>query len=122
MRNSWTATALKGRAAPIEFGLFGCELSNEELKQMAWWHREKAIPGLAYVRVEGPRHAAAVEECYEAKCQKFPMRRDPETALGRAVGATTCAAFVVVGKFGRPRYRGRPATEVNGNRTHPGLC
>ena len=89
---------------------------------MARWHREKAIPGLAYARLEAPRHTAAVEKYYEAKCLQFLMRRDPETALGRAVGATTRAAFVVVGKLGRPRYRGRPATEVNGNRTHLGLC
>ena len=98
---------LKGQVALIEFGLVGCKLSEQGLKQMAWLHREKAISGLSFVRVEASEDAAAVEKYYQGMSLEFPMYRDPDTSVARAFSATAYPTFIVVGKFGRVRYRGR---------------
>ena len=102
---------LKGQVALIEFGQVGCELSDQGLKQMALLHREKSIPGLSFVRVEASDNAAAVEKYYQGMSLEFPLHRDPDTSVGRAFSATAYPTFIVVGKFGRVRYRGRFPSE-----------
>ncbi|MGB2822242.1 MAG: hypothetical protein WBF17_14755 [Phycisphaerae bacterium] len=97
---------LKGRVALIEFGLLGCELSEKGLEEMATLERLGAIPQLAFARVEASQDTAAVDEYYKAKSLKFPVHRDPDAALGRAFDATAYPTFLIVGKFGRVRYRG----------------
>lgn len=97
----------EGRILLIEFGLVGCELSDTGLDGMAQLHLDDAIPGLSYVRVELSKDAAATDEYYASKSLKLPVHRDPEAQLAKAFEATAHPTFVIVGKFGRVRYRGR---------------
>jgi len=98
---------LAGRVVLVEFGLVGCELSEQGLERMVRMHRDEAVAGLAYVRVEASKEAAEVDEYYKAKSLKFPLHRDPGTSLAQAFDATVYPVFVLVGKFGRVRYRGK---------------
>ena len=107
MRASFLAEhELTGRVALVEFGTLGCKLSEQGLDEMAFLHGTDAIPQLAYARVEASKDAAAVEKYFKAKSLKFPVHRDPETKLAQAFDATCYPSFVIVGKFGRVRYRG----------------
>ena len=99
---------LKGLIALIEFGtVVGCDLSDAGLKHMAKLQQGNDVPGLAFVRVETSGNDEAVEEYYKAMPLKFPVHRDPGVALAMAFEATVYPTFVVVGKSGRVRYRGK---------------
>ena len=47
-----SANKLLGGVTLIEFGLIGCELSEQGLTEMTRLHRDNVIPGLSYIRVE----------------------------------------------------------------------
>lgn len=98
---------LTGRVALIEFGLFDCVLSDKGLEEMAFLHAQEAIPHLAYARVEATADVAGADEYYKAKALKLPVHRDPQTTVAQAFDGTAYPTFVIVGKFGRVRYRGK---------------
>lgn len=97
---------LKGRVALVEFGLIGCQLSEKGLDEMVFLNETKAIEGLAYARVEAAEDDSAVAAYYKTKAPGFPIHRDANKLLAEAFDATTYPSFVIVGKFGRVRYRG----------------
>lgn len=103
---------LQGRVALIEFGLIGCELSQKGLDTLMRLHEEKAIPDLAYARVEAAKDKTAVDEYYAAAKPGFPVYHDPDTSLAKAFDATIYPRFVLVDKFGRVRYRGSQPDEA----------
>jgi len=97
---------LEGSVVLIEFGTVGCKVSEQGLEEMAFLHGMKGIPGLAFARVELSEDASAVERYYGAKAIEFPVHRDPQRKLAEAFDAMNVPTFVLVGKFGRVRYRG----------------
>ena len=97
---------LAGKVALIEFGAITCKLSGKGLDEMAFLHGLEEVPGLSYLRVEASKDDAAVAKYYEAKDLQFPVHRDGEGRIGLAFDATSIPTFVIVGKFGRVRYRG----------------
>jgi thioredoxin-related protein len=102
---------LKGRVAMIEFGMVvngiqTCELSAQGLDGMVLHQRLDDVPGLAFLRVEQAKDAAAVDAYYKGKDLKFPIHRDPDMTMAHAFAATSIPTFVLVDKFGRVRYRG----------------
>jgi thioredoxin-related protein len=102
---------LKGRVAMIEFGMVvngiqTCELSAQGLDGMILHQKLNDVPGLALLRVEEAKDAAAVEAYYKTKDLKFPIYRDPNMIMAQAFAATSIPTFVLVDKFGRVRYRG----------------
>jgi thioredoxin-related protein len=102
---------LKGRVAMIEFGMvvngiLTCELSAQGLDGMVLHQRLDDVPGLAFLRVEQAKDAAAVDAYYKGKDLKFPIHRDPDMTMAHAFAATSIPTFVLVDKFGRVRYRG----------------
>jgi len=97
---------LKGRVTLVEFGLIGCELSDKGLKEMIFLNQTKAIEGLAYARVEAAEDESVVAAYYKTKAPGFPIHRDATKSLAAAFDATSYPSFVIVGKFGRVRYRG----------------
>ena len=106
-----TQYKLKGRVAMIEFGMvvngnLACELSAQGLDGMVLHQRLNDVPGLALLRVEEAKDAAAVEAYYKDKDLKFPIYRDPNMIMAQAFAATSIPTFVLVDKFGRVRYRG----------------
>jgi len=103
---------LQGRAVLVEFGTIGCELSGEGLDDMIDMHRDEAVAGLAYVRVEASGDAEAVARYYAAKKPGFPVHRDADASLARACDATAYPTFVLLDKFGRVRYRGGMPDEL----------
>jgi hypothetical protein len=110
-----TRHQLKGRVALIEFGTIGCRKSEAGLEEMAFLQEQETLPGLAYVRVEASDDDKAVEEYYRAKEVAFPVHRDPGTKLAQAFDATVYPTFVLVGKYGRVRYRGKlPGGQLDG--------
>jgi len=98
---------LSGQITLIEFGLTDCKLSGEGLDEMMFLHREKAISGLNFVRVEGTADKQAFEAYYSQKKPDFPVWHDPDHALAKTFDATMIPCFVLVDKFGRVRYRGK---------------
>lgn len=101
-----TEHGLGGKIVLMEFGLVGCELSEQGLGEMLFLHREKVHENVAYVRVEAEQDKRKVAEYYAAKKLPFLMWHDPDASLGRAFDATVYPQFVLVGKFGRVRFRG----------------
>ena len=102
---------LKGRVAMIEFGMvingvLTCELSAQGLDGMVLHQKLNDVPGLAFLRVEQSKDAAAVDAYYKDKDLKFPVYRDPNMTMAHAFMATSVPTFVLVDKFGRVRYRG----------------
>ena len=97
---------LKGRVAMIEFGMVGCDLSTQGLDGMVLHQKLDDVPGLAFLRVEEAKDAAAVDAYYKDKDLKFPVCRDPNMTMAQAFAATSVPSFVLVDKFGRVRYRG----------------
>ena len=102
---------LKGRVALIEFGMVIngiqiCELSAQGLDGMVLHQKLNDVPGLAFLRVEQSKDAAAVDAYYKDKALKFPVHRDPNMTMAHAFAATSIPTFVLVDKFGRVRYRG----------------
>ena len=102
---------LLGRPALIEFGAIDCELSGQGLDEMIRLHRNGAIPGLAYFRVELGERTQAAEDYYAGKSPGFGVHYDPDASLAQAARATVYPRFVLVGKFGHVRYRGRLPSE-----------
>jgi len=102
-----TQHRLQGQVALMEFGLVGCQLSGEGLDSMIQLHKDNAIPGLMFVRVEESKDADAAERYYKSKPLPFPVYRDGSAAMARAFDATAYPTFVVVDKFGNVRYRGK---------------
>ena len=98
---------LAGRVALIEFGRVGCENSDKGLDRMIRMHRERLLPKLACVRVEGAAAAPAVDKYHADKAAPFPVHRDADAALAKALDATVIPTFVLMDKFQRVRYRGR---------------
>jgi len=98
---------LEGRVVLAQFGLVGCELSENGLQQMVRLHRDGIIPDLAYVRVEGSKDARAVDAYFAAKSPPFPVIRDPDGSLAQAMDATVYPRYMLIDKFGRVRYRGK---------------
>ena len=74
-------------------------------------HRNGAIPGLAYFRVELGERTRAAEDYYAGKSPGFGVHYDPDASLAQAARATVYPRFVLVGKFGHVRYRGRLPSE-----------
>ena len=106
---------LLGRAVLIEFGAIDCELSGQGLDEMIRLYRNGAIPGLAYFRVELSERTQTAEDYYAGKSPGFGVHYDPDTSLARAFRATVYPRFVMVGKFGHVRYRGKLPSEHLGD-------
>lgn len=102
---------LLGRPVLIEFGWIECELSGEGLDEMIRLHRNGAVPGLAYFRVEMGKRTQAAQDYYAGKSPGFGIHYDPDTSLAQAFRATVYPRFVLVGRFGRVRYRGKFPSE-----------
>jgi hypothetical protein len=98
--------SLQGQVVLVEFGTVGCALSNAGLDAMIAWHGAKAFPGLSYVRLETSKDEQAVKDYFAGKAPPFPVVRDSEAVIGKALGAAAFPQFVLVDKFGRARYRG----------------
>jgi thioredoxin-related protein len=95
---------LLGKPVLIEFGMVGCELSNEGLETMIQQHDFDAIEGLQFVRVEASDDTKAVAEYYKEKTVKFLVVQDPARKLADAFGATIYPLFLLIDKFGNTRY------------------
>ena len=98
---------LAGRVVLVQFGAVGCELSDSTLDEMATLARESAIPHLRFLRVDVSGDARAAEAYLTAKNLPFGVVRDGDRAATRAFDVRSTPSFVLVGKFGRVRYRGR---------------
>jgi hypothetical protein len=98
---------LEGKPVLIEFGMVGCELSGAGLDSMIALQKADAIPGLGFVRVESGSDGAAVDEYFKEKAPPFPVYRDTQAALAKALSATAYPTFVLVDKFGHIRYEGK---------------
>jgi len=98
---------LAGRVTLIEFGRVGCGNSDKGLDRMIRMHRERLVPDLACLRVEGAADGPAVEKYYAAKSVPFPVHRDAKAVLAKALDATVIPTFLLLDKYQRVRYRGR---------------
>ena len=110
-RNSrWPASSslmkLEGKPVLIEFGMVGCALSEQGLDSMIALQKAGAVPGLAFVRVEGNPDAAVVAQYFKDKAPPFPVYRDSQSALAKALSATAYPTFLLADKFGHIRYQG----------------
>jgi hypothetical protein len=101
-----SALKLEGRPVLIEFGLVGCVLSGQGLDRMIALQAAGTVPGLAFVRVEGNPDAAVVAQYFKDKSPSFPVYRDSESALAKALSATAYPTFLLADKFGHIRYQG----------------
>ena len=100
---------LTGHITLIQFGTVGCELSDKGLGEMALLCRLKAIDDLSFLRVEGSKDDAAVEAYYRERPPGFAVHRDRQGRLAKTFDATATPTFILVGRFGRIRYRGSQA-------------
>jgi len=98
---------LTGKITLIQFGMIGCEMSEEGLEEMLFLDVQDAVEGLSIIRVEASRSPKTVEKYYAAKNPTFPVHPDPETTVAQAFDATVYPCVVLVGKYGRVRYRGK---------------
>jgi hypothetical protein len=98
---------LEGKPALIEFGIIGCELSEKGLDSMMALHKANAVPGLAFIRVEASPDALTVESYFRKKAPSFPVHRDSQSVLAKALSATAYPTFVLADKFGHIRYEGK---------------
>jgi thiol-disulfide isomerase/thioredoxin len=98
---------LDGQVAFIEFGIVGCPLSEKGLDEMTRLESDKAIPNLAFLRVDETRDPAAADKYFAERKPGFAVVRDADNALARAFDATAIPTFVLVDKFGRIRYKGK---------------
>ena len=98
---------LTGKITLIQFGLLGCEMSEEGLEEMLFLDGQDAIEDLSIARVEALEDAQVVEKYYATKNPTFPVHHDPETTLAKAFDATVYPCVVLLGKYGRVRYRGK---------------
>jgi len=97
---------LEGKPVLIEFGMVGCVLSGQGLDSMIALQSGGAVPGLAFVRVEGNPDAAVVAQYFKDKAPSFPVYRDSNSALAKALSATAYPTFLLADKFGHIRYQG----------------
>ena len=97
---------LLGKVTLIEFGIIGCELSEQGLTDMMQLDQYDAIPDLAFIRVEESSDPEEVDEYYARMSPGFPVHRDPDGSLARALQATVRPCFLLVDTIGRVRYRG----------------
>jgi hypothetical protein len=100
------ALKLDGKPVLIEFGMVGCVLSGQGLDSMIALQSARTVPGLAFVRVEGNPDAAVVAQYFKDKAPSFPVYRDSQSALAKALGATASPTFLLEDKFGHIRYQG----------------
>ncbi len=97
---------LEGKPVLIEFGMVGCVLSGQGLDNMIALQTAGTVPGLAFVRVEGNPDDAAVAQYFKDKAPPFPVYRDSQSALAKALSATAYPTFLLADKFGHIRYQG----------------
>jgi len=97
---------LEGKPVLIEFGLVGCALSEQGLISMMALQKGDAVPGLAFVRVEGNPDAEVVSQYFKDKAPAFPVYLDSQSALAKALSATAYPTFLLADKFGHIRYQG----------------
>ena len=100
------ALKLEGKPVLIEFGMVGCVLSEQGLDSMIALQAAGAVPGLAFVRVEGNPDDAVVAQYFKDKAPSFPVYRDSQSALAKALSATAYPTFLLADKFGHIRYQG----------------
>jgi hypothetical protein len=98
---------LTGKVTLIQFGLIGCEMSEEELEEMLFLDAQEAVEGLSIIRVEASKSPQTIKEYYAAKKPTFPVHPDPDTTTAKAFDATVYPCVVLMGKYGRVRYRGK---------------
>ena len=106
---------LLGKPTLIEFGLVGCELSDEGFLAMIQLHGSDIVEGLAYARVETSDDSEAVDKYYKATPAGFLVQRDSGRKLADAFGATIYPVFLLIDKFGNTRYMGGFPTESLGD-------
>jgi len=106
---------LTGKVSLIQFGMAGYPLTDEGLEGMILHERLDDVPGLAMLRVEISRDAAAADAYYKDMDFDFPVHRDPAMKAAQAFGATSDPTYVIVDKFGRIRYRGPEPDERFGD-------
>ena len=98
---------LEGKVVLIEFGVIGCAMSESGLVTMAKMRDQGLVADLEYLRVEGSKESERTKSYFAAKAPSFPVRYDADHAITRVFDATVVPTFVLVGKFGRVRYRGQ---------------
>jgi hypothetical protein len=97
---------LDGRVVLMQFGMVGCELSGEGCLQMIRLDKDKAIPQLSYVRMDGTPGKEQAEAYFKEHPAGFKVAHDDGT-LAKALEATVVPTVVLVDKFARVRYRGK---------------
>ena len=90
----------------IGFGVAGGDGGDEAFDRMLALAREQASPSPVYLRVEMLPRSEATEAYYRDRDVPFPVVYDAQVRLGHALGVRTTPMFMLVGKFGRIRYRG----------------
>jgi hypothetical protein len=81
-------------------------LSEQGLDSMIALQAAGAVSGLAFVRVEGNPDDAVVAQYFKDKAPSFPVYRDSQSALAKALSATAYPTFLLADKFGHIRYQG----------------
>ena len=97
---------LQGHVVLVEFGTVGCPLSEKGLLEMKRLNREKTIPDLSYVRVEGSKDRETARDYFAGKAPGFVIHYDSGASVAQAFDATVYPTFVLIDKFGHVRYRG----------------
>jgi peroxiredoxin len=105
------ANKLEGKVVLVEFGTIGCELSGKGLDFLADLANRKAIPGLEFARIEPIADDKAFDEYYKPKSLPFPVVRDQQMELAKALGTTIYPQFALLDKLGHVRYRGSQPEE-----------
>ena len=126
-----TAQKLEGKITLIQFGsAVGCELSNEGLEWMIMTHDGELTPGLGFLRVElSDTSDEALAALVKDKEIKFPLYADRDKSVATAFQGTAMPTYVLVGKYGRVRYRGKLPDEridqyvevLQGEKADPGV-
>jgi hypothetical protein len=100
------ARGLQGRIALIQFGMVGCELSEDGLGKMVALDKDHRIAGLSLLRVEGSRRSKQTDDYFAAKAPGFAVYYDGGGEVGAMFDATVWPTCILVDKFGRIRGRG----------------
>ncbi|MFW6146314.1 MAG: TlpA family protein disulfide reductase [Planctomycetota bacterium] len=100
------ANDLAGKVTLIGFGAAGSERSDASFEEMLALARSEAIGSPAYLRVEMLPRSEATEAYYRDRGVPFPVVYDEQVHLAHSLGVRTVPMFMLVGKFGRVRYRG----------------
>ncbi len=108
------AADLDGKVTLIGFGAAGNEHSDAAFEAMCALARTRAVGSLAYLRVEMLPRSQATEAYYRQRDLPFPVVYDEQVHLGHALDVRSVPTFILVGKFGRERYRGSlPAASLD---------